>query len=62
MIGITVVLDEKTQIGTDSMNNPVYVTTATNVDNVLVGQPETDDVTEGMSCTCNDRILFKQIH
>ena len=49
MIGITVVLYEKTQVGTDSMNNPVYVTTATNGENVLVGQPETDDVTNSIS-------------
>ena len=44
MIGTSVVLYEKTANGTDSFNNPVYTVTQTTVSNVLVGQPETDDV------------------
>ena len=49
MTGVTVVLYEKTISSYDSLNNPVYITTATNVDNVLVGQPETDDITSSIS-------------
>lgn len=45
MIGTSVVLYEKTKIGEDSFNNPIYSVTQTTVDNVLVGQPETDDIT-----------------
>ena len=44
MIGISVVLYEKTKTGVDDMNNPVYSVTPTTVGNVLVGQPETDDI------------------
>ena len=49
MTGVTVVLYTKTLSSYDSMNNPVYTTKATNVENVLVGQPETDDVTSSIS-------------
>lgn len=49
MTGVTVTLYEKTLTGVDSLKNPVYSTTATEVANVLVGQPETDDVTSSIS-------------
>lgn len=49
MIGVSVVLHEKTKTGVDGMNNPVYSVTATTVNNVLVGQPETDDITSSIS-------------
>ena len=45
MKGITVKLWERTQTGTDAFNDPVYALTSTNVDNVLVGQPTTEEVT-----------------
>lgn len=44
MRGITVTLYEKVQSGTDAFNAPIYTETAVNVDNVLVGQPDGDDV------------------
>lgn len=44
MVGITVVLYNKMVTGYDSFNNPIYTETSTEVDNVLVGQPSTDDV------------------
>ena len=34
--GITVTLYEQTQTGTDAFNDPIYIETAINVDNVLV--------------------------
>lgn len=49
MTGITVTLYEKTQTGVDALNDPVYTLTPVDVDNVLVGQPETDDVTDSIS-------------
>ena len=45
MRGITVTLYTKTQTGTDPFGAPVYTETAVTVDNVLVGQPDTDDIT-----------------
>lgn len=36
MVGITVTLYERTQSGTDPLNHPIYTTTPTDVDNVLV--------------------------
>lgn len=45
MRGITVTLYERVQSGTDAFNAPVYTETPVQVENVLVGQPETDDIT-----------------
>ena len=54
MKGITVTLHVKTQkvIGStpvfDAFNNPVYVDSVATVNNVLVGQPTTDEVTSSI--------------
>lgn len=45
MRGITVTLYDKTQTGTDPFGAAIYTETAVNVDNVLVGEPSTDDIT-----------------
>lgn len=45
MRGITVTLTIKTQNGTDDFGAPVYTETTAAVDNVLVGEPSTDDIT-----------------
>jgi hypothetical protein len=45
MRGITVTLYTKTADSTDPFGAPVYTETAVTVDNVLVGQPDTDDIT-----------------
>lgn len=42
--GITVTLYEQTQTGVDEFFAPVYAETPVQVPNVLVGQPETDDI------------------
>ncbi len=47
--GITISLKEKVQTGTDEFNHPVYSVTYTDVDNVLVGEPSTDEVTDTMN-------------
>ena len=48
MRGTSVVLHVRTQTGTDAFNNPVYSETVTTVNNVLIGQPETDEVTSSI--------------
>lgn len=45
MRGIAVTLYTKTQTGTDPFGAPVYTETPVTVANVLVGQPDTDDIT-----------------
>ena len=45
MRGLTVILYEKTQAGTDPFGVPIYTETEEPVENVLVGEPSTDDIT-----------------
>ncbi len=47
--GITISLKEKTLVGTDEFNAPVYTETFVDVDNVLVGEPSTDEVTNTLN-------------
>lgn len=49
MKGTTVQLVKKTQIGTDSFGAPIYSEELVNVDDVLVGQPTTDDITDSLN-------------
>lgn len=42
--GITVTLHVLTEAGVDGFNQPVYTEETIDVDNVLVGEPSTDDV------------------
>ena len=49
MKGVTVILHEKTQTGVDGLNNPVYSVSSVPVENVLVGEPTTDDITSSIS-------------
>ena len=44
--GTTVILHETVQSGVDPFGAPIYTETETQVDNVLIGQPTTDDITE----------------
>lgn len=41
--GITVLLTQKTQTGIDALKAPIYSTTQVSVENVLVGQPTSED-------------------
>lgn len=43
--GTTVTLYEEVQTGTDPFGAPVYEEKGVEVDNVLVGEPSTDDIT-----------------
>ena len=45
MRGITVTLYQKTQTGADPFGAPIYTETPVTVDNVLVGEPSTADIT-----------------
>ena len=49
MKGVSVTLYKRTQTGVDAFNNPTYSVQAETVNNVLVGQPTTDDVTSSIS-------------
>lgn len=49
--GITVVLHDKTQNGTDPFNRPVYTETSVNVDNVLVEPLSQDDIVNELNLT-----------
>lgn len=48
MKGAAVTLHVKTQTGVNSLNNPVFTDTTVVVNNVLIGQPSTDDVTSSI--------------
>lgn len=47
--GMTVELAVKRQTGTDGLNRPVYETEWTTVENVLIGQPETQEVMDELN-------------
>lgn len=49
MKGITVTLHVKTQTGVDAFNEPVYSDSTVTVNNVLVGQPTTDEMTSSIN-------------
>ena len=46
--GMPITLFERTQTGTDEFNRPVYSETPVVVENVLVGEPSTDDITNDL--------------
>lgn len=49
--GMTVILYIRTQVGTDPFGCPVYEESAEAVDNVLVGEPATDDIVNTLDLT-----------
>lgn len=48
MRGVSVVLHVRTQTGVDAFNNPVFTDSTKTVDNVLIGQPTTEDITSSI--------------
>lgn len=46
--GITVRLYVKTQTGTDEFNAPIYTETPVDVENVLVGEPVSEDIVNSL--------------
>ena len=51
MRGVTIILYNKVQTGVDAFNRPVYEDVATTVDNVLIGEPTTEDVINELNLT-----------
>lgn len=49
--GITVKLYEKVETGEDEFGHPIYEEVAVEVENVLVGEPTTDDITTTQDLT-----------
>lgn len=49
--GITIKIWTKTKTGTDGFGRPVYEEVAEDVDNVLVGEPASEDVTDTLNLT-----------
>ena len=48
-MGTTVTLLERIQTGVDAFHQPVYTETETEVPDVLVGKPSTDDITDALN-------------
>lgn len=49
MRGITVTLHKKTQSSTDEFGAPIYTDTTEAVDNVLVGEPTSDQIVQDLN-------------
>lgn len=49
MTGAPVILHQRVQTGVDEFNDPVYSTTPVTVNNVLVGQPTTEEITDSIN-------------
>lgn len=47
--GITIQLIVKTQIDVDALNHPIYEDSVVEVNNVLVGEPSSDEITNTLS-------------
>ena len=55
--GMKVKLYERTQSGTDALNRPIYTEKAVEVENVLIGPPDPDEVLETLNLT-GKRIVY----
>ena len=51
MRGISITLYTTTQTGTDEFNRPVFAETPVTVENVLIGDPSTDDIANELNLT-----------
>lgn len=51
MRGISITLYTATQTGTDEFNRPIYAETPVTVENVLIGEPSTDDIVAEINMT-----------
>lgn len=49
MTGVPVILHVRAQTGVDSFNAPIFSETTENVDNVLIGQPTTEEIDSTLS-------------
>lgn len=44
MTGESIILYNQTQVGVDAFNHPIYAETAETIENVLIGEPSSDDI------------------
>lgn len=44
MTGESIILYNQTQVGVDAFNHPIYADTAETINNVLIGEPSSDDI------------------
>lgn len=51
MRGISITLYTTTQTGTDEFNRPIYAEAPVTVENVLIGEPSTDDIVAEINMT-----------
>lgn len=51
MQGINIILYDKQKTGEDAFGHPVYAETPVTVENVLVGEPTSDEVTDALNLT-----------
>lgn len=49
--GVTIQLLNRVKTGVDDFNRPVYLEESENVENVLVGQPTTNEITDTLNLT-----------
>lgn len=49
--GITIQLMEKQKTGVDSFGKPIYENVAVDVENVLIGEPTTEDIVDTLNLT-----------
>ena len=49
MRGITITLYDKVQVGIDDFNRPIYEETPQSIENVLIGEPTTDQVIDELN-------------
>ena len=49
MKGVTVTLKKKTQTGTDALGQPTYSETNVEVNDVLIGEPNTEDIQNALT-------------
>lgn len=47
--GVTITLFEQTQVGTDAFNRPVYAEEPVEVENVLIGEPSSQDIIDTLN-------------
>ena len=47
--GITITLYEMQQVGTDDFKEPIYEEIAVPIENVLIGEPTTEEITESLN-------------
>ena len=55
--GVTITLYTKTKTGTDAFGRPVYEETALPVDNVLIGEPSSEEIADELN-TSGKRLAY----